>query len=464
MTFSKVIAIGAGPAGMACANTLANNKQSCVVMDSNDHCGGLCRTINFHGYLFDIGGHRFLTRSGEVNSLWSEILGEDLLKVKRLSRIYYRKKFFNYPLTFFNTFWNLGLMESLLCILSYLRYRIKPRDDNSFDGWITNRFGKRLFEIFFKPYTEKIWGMASKDISADWAEERIKGLSLRVAIQKALLMMQRNTPKTLSDEFYYPRSGPGEFYSRLHNLISNKGGQFEFNKNVISIKHNGQRILSIQIQDRYTNEKEELPVDYLFSSMPLSLLVKILTPPVPNDILICAQKLNFRAFIVVNVILNRENVFPDQWIYVHSPKVKLGRIQNYKNWSLGMVVDFRKTSLGLEYFCSRGDNLWSMNDVDLINFALEELEKIGIVSRRYLIDGFVIRQPDAYPVYSLEYQAHRNRIRNYLKTFSNFQTMGRGGLFQYGNSDYALLTGMHSAKKFLGQDACDIWEMNMGGY
>lgn len=460
MPKNNVVILGAGPAGMACAYNLAEANQPSLVIEKYDIPGGMCRTINYYGYFFDVGGHRFLSKSEEINKLWQKVMNKDMLKVKRVSRIYYRKRYFNYPLTFFNTFWNLGLIESFLCIASYLRYKIKSSDDTTFEGWITNRFGKRLFEIFFKTYTEKIWGVATKNISADWAAERIRGLSLKIAIQKALLGARKGIPKTLSDEFLYPRTGSGEFYQRLYELTLKRGGQFVFNKNVIRIKHNSQRVLAVEIQDCHNYKKEELVTDYLFSSIPLPVFIKILDPPPPENILVCAKKLQFRSHIAANIILDKEHVFPDQWIYIHSPNVKLGRIQNYKNWSSVMVKDTKKTSLGLEYFCTEGDYLWNMNDIDLINFALQELEKVGIASRHYLIDGFVVRQPNAYPVYYLGFRQHLNVIQNYIEKISNLQIVGRGGLFRYGNSDYALLTGIYSARNFLGENNYNIWEMD----
>lgn len=460
MQSNKIAIVGAGPAGMGCAYTLAKAGQPSVVIEKDNVPGGLCRTVNFHGYLFDIGGHRFISRSKEINELWHQIMGDDMLTVKRLSRIYYREKFFKYPLSFFNTFWNLNPVESFLCVVSYLKCKyLKRRDDNTFEGWIINRFGEKLYNIFFKPYTEKIWAMACRDISADWAKQRIRGLSLKVALQRAIFRIKKNTPKTLSEEFLYPGTGPGEFYKRLKDLTLSLGGQFEFGKILTGIKHDGKKIVSIEIQDAWGGKKE-LAVDYLFSSIPLPVLIKLLTPRPAEDIVSSAGKLNFRSLLVVNIILDKENIFSDQWIYIHSPKVKMGRIQNYKNWSPAMVVDPKKTSLGLEYFCTESDDIWRMNDIDLIGYATEELEKIGIAYRKDLINGFVVRCSDVYPVYSLDYEQHIDIIRAYLTEFSNLQTIGRGGLFRYDNSDHALLTGIYAANNFLGNGYSNIWDIN----
>lgn len=449
--------IGAGPAGMACAYTLAQNGRTSVVISDEKVVGGLCQTIEFSGYLFDIGGHRFLSKSDLINAIWQEVMGEDLLKVRRLSRIFYRKSFFNYPLSFFNTFSNLGPIESLRCIASYGYCRLaKPGDDQTFEGWIINRFGKRLYKIFFDTYTRKVWAVPCKDISADWAVQRIRGLSLRVAIKKALLGASSRSPKTLAEEFFYPKRGPGQFYARFEKKLQEQGTQFLLGKKAVRVNRNGEKVISIAVRDKNGSE-EEIAVDYLFSSMPLTQLIRSLNPPAPEAIRSAVSNLKFRSFLVVNVILDCKALFPDQWIYVHSPDVKIGRIQNYKNWSPFMTVNPSRTSLGLEYFCTEGDELWEMNDVDLIDLALEELDNIGIVSRKHLINGFVVRRRNVYPVYSLDYQKSLDVVREYLLRFENLQTMGRTGLFRYDNSDHAMLSGIAAAKNYLSKCHYNLW-------
>ncbi len=454
----NVYIIGAGPSGMACAYTLANGGQAAVLIDAEKDVGGLCQTIDFSGYLFDIGGHRFLSKSELINALWHKIMEGDLLRVKRLSRIFYRKRFFDYPLSFLNTFWNLGAFESFRCIASYGYCRLThPGDDQTFEGWIINRFGKRLYEIFFDTYTRKVWAVPCKDISADWAVQRIRGLSLRVAIKNALFGARTRGPKTLSEQFLYPKKGPGQFYTRLKESLTGLGAQFLFEKTVIEVNQNGREVTSISVTDDSKNAAQEIPVDYLFSSMPLPHLIQSLNPLPPEEVLLAAKKLQFRSFLVVNVILDCEDLFPDQWIYVHSPEVKLGRIQNYKNWSTFMTANPKRTSLGLEYFCTEGDELWKMNDIELIDFAIEELEKIGIISRKHLINGFVVRRRNVYPVYSLDYQKPLGVIQGYLSRFVNFQTIGRAGLFRYDNSDRAMLSGIGAAKNYLENTTYDLW-------
>ncbi len=458
---SEAAIIGAGPAGMACAYTLAKAGRPATLFERDAAPGGLCRTLDFDGYLFDIGGHRFLTKSADINQLWHSVMGNDMLHVKRLSRIYYRKRFFNYPLSFFNSFWNLGPFESMRCVASYFKDHFFPTgNDATFEGWITNRFGRRLYEIFFNTYTEKVWAVACKDLSADWAVQRIKGLSLRVALQQALFPKKSVAPKTLSEKFLYPRTGPGEFYNRLEQLTSSLGGVFKFGHAITGVKHERGRVTALEIEEKRGGKAEEYPLDHVFSTMPLPLLVKYLIPRAPDGVLAAAGKLCFRSFVVVNVILDKEYIFPDQWIYVHEPEVKMGRIQNYKNWSPAMTIDPKKTSLGLEYFCAQNDEFWNMNDVDMINFAMQELEKIGIASRKLLINGFVVRRPHVYPVYSMDYQKNIKIVRDYLEGFKNLQTFGREGLFRYDNSDHALLTGIYAARNFLGEGPFDVWSVN----
>lgn len=458
---AKNIVIGAGPAGMACAWTLAAAGVPVQVVEKDALPGGLCRTLDFNGYLFDIGGHRFLSKSPEINRLWREIMQDDMLSVKRLSRIYFHKKFFSYPLSFFNTFRNLGVWESVRCIASYLRALVvRPGDNRTFEGWIINHFGRRLYEIFFKTYTEKVWAVVCRDISADWAVQRIRGLSLKVALRE-IFFKTEGRPKTLAEEFLYPRTGPGEFYQRFERRIWSLGGEFRYFTRVTSLRHAEGRIESLVCEESPSGRVYELPADTVFSTMPLSLLIRAMVPQAPEPVREAASRLKFRSFLVVNVILNRPEVFPDQWIYIQDPEVRMGRIQNYKNWSPAMTRDPRKTSLGLEYFCTAGDSLWQMNDVDLIDFALTELEKTGLAERRDYVSGFVVRRENVYPVYTLGYEQHVRVIREWLESFSNLKTLGREGLFHYDNSDHALLTGIYGARNFLGEGPYNVWDVNV---
>ncbi len=455
-----IVIAGAGPAGMACASGLARRGRPAMVVEKDSRCGGLCQTIDFDGCLFDIGGHRFLSRIGEVNALWQEILGDELLRVKRLSRIFYRGRFFKYPLSFFDTFRNLGPVESALCVASYLKDRAsRPADDGTFEGWIINRFGRRLFRIFFDVYTQKVWAIPCKDLSADWARQRIQGLSLRVALRQAILGTWASGPKTLTEEFLYPRRGPGEFFDRLRDETSGRGGRFAFDTAVTAVEHDGRRVRAVELRGDRWPGREMVPVEHFVSTMPLPRLVRSLKPLPPEPVQAAAGALKFRSYLVANVILDEKDLFPDQWIYVHSPEVRMGRIQNYKNWSPDMTADPDRTSLGLEYFCDEGDALWSKSDPELIDFALGELARIGIGSRRKLVAGFVVRRPDAYPLYNRDYQEHLRVVRDYLVRFDNLLTVGRAGLFRYCNSDLALKMGLNAADRILGLPSVDPWDM-----
>jgi len=460
MSEQNNIIVGAGPAGVGCAYTFSQNNYPFIVIEKETKPGGFCRTLSFHGYLFDIGGHRFLSKSDEVNDLWKNILKDDMISVKRQSRIYYRKKYFDYPLSFFNTFWNLGLWETSMCVGSYLlsRFSNSPTPVN-FESWTSKHFGKRLYKIFFKSYTEKVWGMPCENISSDWAMQRIHGLSLKVAIKKALLKNSSNQPKTLSTEFLYPRTGPGYFYKKLSEHAESNHGKFIFNSKINKIKHDQKRITSVVFR-KADKKNSELLVKNLISSMALTDFIEALDPRPPDEIILASQKLVFRNLIVVNIIMAKEHIFSDQWLYLHSPELKIGRIQNYKNWSPAMVLDKKNTSLGLEYFCNKQDTLWKMDDVSLIDYALGELEKTGIVQRKYLIDGFVFRGENAYPTYSVDYKKYLELIKKYLKQFTNLQMIGRSGLFRYDNSDHALLTGMYAAKNILKQGSYDTWQVD----
>ncbi|MFH1876246.1 MAG: NAD(P)/FAD-dependent oxidoreductase [Candidatus Omnitrophota bacterium] len=457
----KIVIIGAGPAGMGCAYTLAHGGVPSVLVEQEADVGGLCRTIDHLGYLFDIGGHRFITKSDEVKKIWEEVLGSEFLLVKRLSRIYYRQRFFSYPLQFFDVVWHLGPLESLFCLFSYLRARFFPCQNNdSFEGWIINHFGRRLYNIFFKSYSEKVWEIPCSSLSSDWARQRIRGLSLRVALKNSIFAGSRETPKTLITQFSYPKRGPGQFYQSLRDACVTMGGDFSLNTTVRAIRHDNNKITAIETISKSSGEKRVQDVEYLFSSIPLPELIQALQPRPPDEVIAAVACLQFRSLIVVNIILDKEDVFPDQWLYIHEPNVKLGRIQNFKNWSHYMVTDTKKTSLGLEYFCNKGDYLWSMDDIELRNFALKELSKIGFTLRHHLLDSFVVRSANAYPRYTLDYREHLSVLRAYVAQFSNMQTIGRAGLFRYDNSDRALLSGVYAARNFLYQEKHDLWQFD----
>ena len=456
MNNKSVVTLGAGPAGLATACELIKQGVQPIVLEKADRVGGIARTETYKDYYFDIGGHRFFTKIDRVNRLWHEMLGEDFQKVRRMSRIYYEGRFFNYPISISNTLFNLGIFESVLIVLSYFNAQFLPhREEKTFEQWVSNRFGQRLYKIFFQTYTEKVWGVPCNKIQADWALQRIKGLSLIAAVSNALFGIKK--VKSLIDEFYYPIKGAGMMWQRFQETIEDQGGTVSLNSEAISLKHKNGRIISVAYLN--SDKRSEIPVEHLISSIPITKLVALLDPKAPDEVLSATQKLSYRAFIIVVLIIDKEDLFADQWIYIHSPDVKVGRIQNFKNWSAAMVPDPKKTSVGMEYFCTEGDGIWTMSDNELIDLASRELSEIGLSEVDRVIDSFIVRQPGAYPIYDTNYRDHLEVIKSYLANIDNLQIIGRNGMHRYNNMDQSMLVGMLAAQNFLGANH-DLWKVN----
>jgi protoporphyrinogen oxidase len=457
-----VLVLGAGPAGMACAYELARHGIPARVVERNREVGGLCRTLSYEGFLFDIGGHRFLSKLPEVNALWKDMLDGDLLQVPRKSRIFYRGRFFGYPLALAETLRSLGLAESLRCLASCLRGRFSEVDETTLEGWMVKRFGRRLFESFFKTYTEKVWGMPCREISSTWAAQRIEGLSLGQAIRKALFPRSNGSIRTLSRSFYYPRLGPGLFYQRLQQASEKHGATFLLETELESMGRDGRGISHVALRTRRAIETLAAP-RHVFSSIPLPHLLRKLDPPPPREILEAAHSLRFRSFIVAYLIYEAEHLFPDQWVYIHAPEYRVGRVQNYKNWSPAMVPVAGMTSLGMEYFVTEGDDLWMKSDDAMLALARDEAERLGLAPQACYRKGFVFRVPNAYPVYGPGYTQALAVIRDFLRGIPNLDLLGRAGLFRYNNSDHALLTGLYGARNLLGEKH-DLWSLDVDGY
>jgi len=454
----SVLIIGAGPAGLTTAHELLKAGNRPIVLEQSHRVGGIARTEVYKGYRFDIGGHRFYSKVDEVNELWHEVLGPSFRKTPRLSRIYYNQRYFHYPLKFINTLKSLGVFESARVLGSYLLARLWPGEEETFEQWVTNRFGRRLYETFFESYTEKVWGIPCNQIRAEWAAQRIKGLSLKSALMSALFNGNQNT-KTLINEFHYPVLGPGMMWDTFQSKIEQQGGQVWLGTRVVRLLREGNRIKRVIAQQG--SETIELPVSEVISSMPISALIKQLSPRPPLKVLEAAGSLKYRALVIVGLIVNRAELFPDNWIYIHEPNVKVGRIQNFKNWSTEMVPDLSKTSLGMEYFCNQApsDELWGRSDAELIALAKEELAQLGLARADEVEEGIVIRQPKAYPVYDAEYRQHLSVIQKYLATIRNLQTIGRNGMHRYNNQDHSMLTGLLAARNVLGESH-DLWQVN----
>ncbi|MEG4317854.1 MULTISPECIES: NAD(P)/FAD-dependent oxidoreductase [unclassified Microcoleus] len=456
MKHYPVAIVGAGPAGLTAAYELVKQGIIPVVLEKGDKVGGLARTETYKGYRFDIGGHRFYTKVEAVQQLWQEVLGNDFIKVPRLSRIFYRGRFFNYPISAFNTLFNLGIIESALIILSYLKVKIWPlREEATFEQWVINRFGERLYKTFFKTYTEKVWGIPCSEIQADWAAQRIKGLSLTTAIVNALF--GSNDTKTLIKEFDYPALGPGMMWEKFAEAVEKKDGKVDLDTKVISFEREGNKIQSITAE--HNGELVQYSAENFITSMPISALVARLQPQPPAEVLHAARSLKYRDFLIVSLIVDRPNLFPDNWIYIHSPEVQVGRIQNFKNWSAALVPDASKTCLGMEYFCNEGGELWEMSDAELVELATRELAELGLVKAADVKDGVVLRQPKAYPVYDAEYRGHLRVLESFLTGIDNLQTIGRNGMHRYNNQDHSMLTGMLAARNLLGEKH-DLWDVN----
>lgn len=381
-----------------------------------------------------------------------------MIRVPRLSRILYKGRFFDYPLKATNAFRNLGLWETARCILSWLWSQFRPRrPESSFKDWVVNRFGHRLFTIFFETYTEKVWGIPCDEISADWAAQRIKDLNLLRVGLNALGWRNHGGPiiKTLIEEFQYPRLGPGMMWEKLADDLTEQGCQINMGEKVETIFWNSQGVNSVS-----TGTKKYEGTNFL-STMPMRSLITALEPAPPNDVLEAATSLTYRDYLTVVVILRCENLFPDNWLYIHDPQVRMGRIQNYKNWSPDMVPDPSYTSLGLEYFCDVGDSLWEMSDSELVELGIAELEKLNIADTHLLCDGTVVRMPKAYPVYDDHYQARVEKVRDFVAThLPNLQMVGRNGMHRYNNQDHAMWTGILAARNILGQGPFDLWKVN----
>ncbi|MGB7484672.1 MAG: NAD(P)/FAD-dependent oxidoreductase [Phormidesmis sp.] len=457
-----VVVMGGGPAGLTAAYELAKHDKASIVLEQADKVGGISRTETYKGYRFDIGGHRFFTKVGEVQQIWKEILGDEFIQVPRLSRIYYRGKFFDYPLSITSTLKNLGIVDSALSILSYLKSKAKGKlnpgpEAENLEDWVVERFGNRLYRTFFKSYTEKVWGIPCDKIQAEWAAQRIKGLSLKKAVINA--MFGSNDTKTLIKEFDYPIYGPGMMWERCQQILDDKGSPVHLETRVTRVEHDGKNVT--QVIAKKGEETLKLSADSYVSSMPVTALIRCMDPAPPEPVREAAKGLKYRDFLIVPLVIDIENIFPDNWIYIHSPEFRVGRIQNFKNWSMAMVPDTSKTCVGMEYFCSEGDDLWEMSEAELIALASKEIVGLGLIPDvQYVQDGTVIRQKKAYPVYDGEYRQHLDVIQAYLQQFENLQTVGRNGMHRYNNQDHSMLTGLLAAKNILGETH-DLWTVNV---
>ena len=457
------VCLGGGPAGLTAAYQLSAQDLPVTVLEAEPlYLGGIARTVVHDGFGLDIGGHRFFTKSERVNAVWQELLGADFIHRQRKSRIYYNGRFFAYPLRASNALLNLGLLTSALCVLSYVRALLQPIESPAnFEQFMCNRFGRRLYSIFFKAYTEKVWGMPCSAISADWAAQRIKDFSLRAAMRDALLGRRgKAAHTTLIDSFHYPRHGCGMMWERMGEKIIVQGGRIHRGQRVTALQRNGNewKVTACDVEGK----EQHYHAAQVISSLPMRELVAMITPRLSDKTLSAAQALQYRDFMVVALIAADRNTFDDNWVYIHDPQVKVGRIQNMKAWSPALIPDARRNCYGMEYFCFAGDELWNKPDSALISFATAELVKLGLAKQADVHDGFVVRQPKAYPVYDHDYAQHVATIRDELAaTCPTLHLIGRNGMHRYNNQDHSMLTAMLTVENIVaGQTIHDVWQLN----
>lgn len=467
---ADVAIIGAGPAGLTAGYLLSKQGYRVTIIEKDPrYVGGISRTVEHEGFRFDIGGHRFFSKSKEVVDLWNEILPDDFIQRPRMSRIYYEGKFYSYPLRAFEALGNLGIFRSALCMASFAKAKLLPnRNVKSFEDWVVNQFGRKLFSIFFKTYTEKVWGMPCNEMSADWAAQRIKGLSLGAAVLDGLkrslgLNKKPNdgmATKTLLETFRYPRLGPGMMWEAARDKIEADG-------NHVLMGHSFRRLEQDQVTGRWRLSATRadgatvtVNAAHVISSAPMRELAGRIHP-LP-DTLGEALDLKYRDFLTVALMIRSEDLFPDNWIYIHDSKVKVGRVQNFRSWSPEMVPDETIACVGLEYFCFEGDGLWSSPDADLVELAKKEMAILGLCRPEDVVGGAVVRQEKAYPVYDDAYAANVASMRAELEEkYSTLHLVGRNGMHRYNNQDHAMMTAMLSVRNIIaGERVYDIWAVN----
>ena len=453
----RVAVIGAGPAGATAAYVLAKRGVEVHLYEASPFVGGMARSIEMWGQTVDIGPHRFFSSDTRVNQLWLEVIGKDYEMVDRLTRIFYRNKFYHYPVKAFDALKNLGVFEAALCVMSYGWQRIKPGRNElgkTFESWVVARFGKRLYHHFFKTYTEKLWGISATELDAEFATQRIKKLSLGEAIKSAIFGGGGEKHKTLVDQFAYPDQGTGEVYDRMADYVRKHGGKVLLRTPVAEVVTRGKTVTGLKLE----SGKVEL-YDEVISSMPLTLLVSRL-PGVPQKVEKANKSLKFRNTLIVYLQVKAKNIFPDNWIYVHSTDLRTGRITNFKNWVPSINKGKKEAILAMEYWCFDEDDFWHWDDKQYVDLAKEEIVKTGLIKANQIIDGKVIRVPKCYPVYRQGYKSKLKSVEDFLRGFKQLQIIGRYGAFKYNNQDHSILMGMLAADNITENAKNDLWDIN----
>lgn len=451
-----VAVIGAGPAGLTAALQITRAGHAVKVFEASSHVGGLARSFELWGQIVDVGPHRFYSQDSRVNKFWLEIIGRDYAMVNRLTRIYYKGRFFSYPLKPLNALANLGPTEALRCMLSYIREKNRSRkvsvENASFEEWVVSRFGRRLFEIFFKSYSEKLWGIPCQELDADFAAQRIRKLSLSGAVRNAIFPY-REKHRTLVDRFAYPLNGTGEVYSRISRLIQTNGGEVFTSTPIQKLFRSDDKIIGLMTADGRVHDCAAV-----VSTMPLTHLVRGMQD-VPDEVQLAAQQLQFRNTTLVYLRVAVDYVFPDQWLYIHSPELGFGRVTNFSNWVPSIRRDSKDTILCLEYW-SQEDGFWKMSETDLIQLAIREISSTGLVEADRVTAGHVVRVPRCYPIYRRGYKSLVRVIADWLRSFSNLHVIGRYGAFKYNNQDHSILMGLLAAENILLNQRHDLWGVN----
>lgn len=455
----RIAVIGGGPAGLTAAYQLSKEMGKSVaqldVYEAADTVGGMSRSIHLWDQTVDLGPHRFFSKDKKINALWLEVVGDDFDIVQRKTRIFYNKTFFDYPIRAFNALKGLGLGEATLCMLSYFKQKIAPvKDTSTFEGWVTRRFGSRLYRIFFKTYSEKLWGIKCTELDSDFASQRIKKLSLFEAIKNALVFRSNNKHATLVDQFAYPLNGTGSVYTKMMDKIRERGGKVHLNTPVEKVVTDNNRVTMLRLEDG-----KEIPYDHIVSTMPLTLLSERLGT-MPEELIRKVKSLKFRNTILAYLQVDRTDLFPDQWLYIHDAEVETGRITNFRNWVPELYGNNRQSILCMEYWCNFEDALWSTDDETLKALARKEIAKIGLAQEKEILDAYIFRIPRCYPVYFSGYQQMLRPVQEFLGKIGNLHVIGRYGAYKYNNQDHSILMGMLAAENILNGTGHDLWEIN----
>ena len=451
------VVLGAGPSGLACALELAKYGTRVTVLERSQFVGGLARTEEFKGHKFDVGPHRFFTKSDEVMRLWVDLLGDEFREVKRLTRIFYRGKYFLYPVSLQDALPKLGPIGSIKAALSYAAGKIgAPREPATFEEWAVKAFGRELYRAFFKTYTEKVWGIPCSEIGAEWAAQRIKNVNAWSVIMHAIRRNDKSV-KSLVESFHYPRQGAGMMYEAMRDRICASGGEVITGATVVEILRDGDSVTGVVAESE--GRRQRFVADQYFSSIPITAFVNVLSPGAPQNVRHAAQQLRYRGHITANLIVRGKQLFPDNWIYVHSPDVKMARLANYNNFSDEMSPGDETSALSVEYFAFPEELIWQMSDEDILQLAADELHYMGLITRDLYVDGYVIKEEDAYPVYYMGHRPHFDAVKEFARSFKNMRLIGRGGQYRYDNQDHAMLTGLLAARAANGQ-ALDFWAVN----